>query len=1141
MPTDVPAGVTPTYTQQYRRCGKPSCPLCAAGGRGHGPYWYAYWRENGRTRSRYLGKQSPPGAAPDGEAAPPCDRATPLPPPNAPDGGPQPPAVVVPVVRPHLEARTAAIPAPPPSGLRARTLGGFALWRSGVPLATERWERTKAGALLKWLLGVPGHRLSRDAVAEQFWPEGTPERGMANLRVLVHRLRGALGDARGGDGGCLRYDGEVLALTPGGTDGSDWLDAEAFASAARAALAGWDAAACRVALALYAGDYLPGDAYEEWAVGRRESLRQQRLAVLLHLAAFCTGSGEAEEAERCLGAVLAAEACHEPAGLALMRLHAAGGRPGQALRVYRRFAEALREDLALEPEAPMQALARVLAAQQPPAPAIALPELVRNNLPAPLTSFVGRRRELADLRALLQPAHTTGASAAGDEAPTCRLLTLTGPGGAGKTRLALRLADWLLDELGAYPDGIWLAELASLADPALVPKAVALALGVQEEATRPLSETLALHLRTKRLLLLLDNCEHLVDGCGDLVARLLPVCPALQVLATSRAALGVAGERPWPVPALSLPEAGGAAPAGHLLASEAVRLFLDRARVHRPDLTVTEMNAGAVASICRQLEGVPLALELAAARANMLGLEQIAARLGESVRLLTGGPRTAPRRQRTLRATLNWSYELLTEPEQALLQRLAVFASGCTLEAAEAVCVGEGIAAVEVLELLDGLVRQSLVQVGDAAGVARYRLLETVRHYGQERLAAGGELAAAQQRHAAYYLRLAEEADPHLLGAEQRSWMDRLEREHDNVRAALRWSLGQDNGATALSLGGMLWRFWFTRGYLSEGRQWLHDALRLQAVTTADSALARAKALNGAGALAYYQGDYAEARHRYEQALAIYHELGDRRGVAALLGNVGLVVKDQGDSARATAYYQESLAAFQELEDRRGVANALNNLGIAAGDAGDFARAAALHERSLALKRELEDARGIITSLNNLGAIALDQGNYERAMALHEESLVLARALGHRPSSIVSLGNLGRIAREQGAHDRAIELYAQCLTLCQAVGDKRGIASTLEGLGGLARLQQRSRHAAHLYGLAEAIREAIGAPRPPSEDRGAAYDRDREATRAALGDDGFARAWAEGRALSPEQALSQVVDSALAGGGRVVDDTDGPG
>ncbi|HEY8285561.1 MAG TPA: DUF6788 family protein [Chloroflexota bacterium] len=1087
MPVELPSGVGLTYTQQYRRCGKPSCRLCADGGRGHGPYWYAYWREEGRIRSRYLGKLPPPG-------------------------------VTIPRAEQPEPSTLAVVASSTRSSLQVRTLGSFAIRRGEKPLAVERWERQKIGALFKWLLSAPGHLLARDEVVERFWPDGRPEQGMANLRLLVHRLRKALDGAEGGES-ALRYDGEVLALLPSEA-AAGWLDTERFAVAARAAMAGREAAACRAALALYTGDYLPGDAYEEWAVERREELRRQRIAVLLHLAQLSATAGEGEEAAACLHSVLTLDRCHEPAALELMRFYAGVGRPGQSLRIYRRFTEALREDLDLEPEKETRMLARALASRQAAAPAAPVPETAPNNLPAPLTSFIGRRRELVSLRVLLRPAAEVGARETDDAMPPTRLVTLTGPGGSGKTRLALRLADWLLDEPGIYPDGIWLADLASLADPALVPKRVARALDIQEEAACPLTETLMKHLANKRLLLLLDNCEHLLDGCAALTHTLLASCPGLRILATSRAALGVPGEQPWPVPPLSLPAADAAGPVGHLLESEAARLFLERARIHRPDLTVTEVNARTIARICRQIEGIPLALELAAARMNVLSLEQIAARLDESFRLLTGGPRTAPTRQRTLRATLDWSYNLLSEPERILLRRLAVFAGGCDLDAAEAVCGGEGLAEDEVLDLLTGLIRQSLAWVDETAAAARYRLLETVRQYGQTHLTASGEFSALERRHTTFYLGVVEAAEPALTGAEQAEWLARLDREHDNLRAVLHRAREQGDSLVGLRVAGALWRFWFTRGYLSEGRLWLAVALNLPASTATDLTLMRAKALNGAGSLAYYQGDYAEALAHYEQALALYRALGNTRGVAALLGNVGLVVKEQGDYDQAARLYEDSLATYRDLEDTRGMANALNNLGIVAGDQGDYGRATALHEESLALKRTLGDSRGIVTSLNNLGAIAIDQGDYARAKVLHEESLALARVLDNRRSTVVSLHNLARIAHAQGLDAQAVDLYRQCLTLCRPLGDRISLAQALEGLASCACPRQEFHRAARLYGAAERLREAASVPaRPLAAGDRSSYDRDQALVRSALGVAAVTAAWAEGRALTVDQAV----------------------
>jgi predicted ATPase/transcriptional regulator with XRE-family HTH domain len=458
----------------------------------------------------------------------------------------------------------------------------------------------------------------------------------------------------------------------------------------------------------------------------------------------------------------------------------------------------------------------------------------RSDLPVQPTSFIGREREQAEVVALLG---------------RVRLLTLTGSGGVGKTRLALVVAGDLVDQ---YPAGVWLVELAALAEPGLVPGTAAQILGVREEVGRPLTASIADHLKEKRLLLVLDNCEHLVAACAALASALLRTCPHLHILATSREALEVAGEHRYRVPSLPVPDLTHLPPPERLVESAAVALFLARAQERRADFALTAQNAQAVAQVCVRLDGIPLAMELAAARVDSLSVEGIAARLDNRFRLLTGGARDALPRQRTLRATLDWSYDLLSEPEQALLDRLAVFAGGWTLAAAEAVCVGEGVEGWEVLDLLGSLVNKSLVQTEEAGGEVRYELLETVRQYGQERLAVAGGAAAVRDRHLAWCLALAEKAAPHLTGPEQGGWLTRLETEHDNLRAALVSARETGADELGLRLAAALSHFWYIRSYCSEGRGWLEAAL-----ARGGSAwpTARARALNGAGNLARQQGD----------------------------------------------------------------------------------------------------------------------------------------------------------------------------------------------------------------------------------------------------------------------------------------------
>jgi predicted ATPase/class 3 adenylate cyclase len=500
----------------------------------------------------------------------------------------------------------------------------------------------------------------------------------------------------------------------------------------------------------------------------------------------------------------------------------------------------------------------------------------RTNLPIELSSFVGREQAIAELSDLLASA---------------RLLTLTGPGGIGKTRLALHLA---ADALANYPHGVWLVRLDALADNDLVPAAIATVMGIREQPGRSLLETLTDAIGSSQLLLVLDNCEHLIQACAKLAEALLQACPQVQLLATSRESLNVAGEVVWHVPPLSLPEPHRPPAPEQLGEYQAVRLFIERAVAVRHGFAVTNQNAPAVAQVCQRLDGIPLAIELAAARVGVLSVEQLVERLDERFRLLTGGSRTASPCQQTLRAAIDWSYELLSEAERALFRRLAIFAGGWTMEAAEAVCVGNAIASEDVLDRLSSLVNKSLVNAEERHGAERYRLLETIRDYARERLEASGEAEAVRRQHAEHFLALAEHVAPELRGARQAQWVKRLDAEHDNLRAALHWCVEHGEVEQGLRLGGALWRFWQMHGHLTEGRERLMEALRLpeDGMPSERRMAARAVALNGAAAWRG-TGDYALARSMYEERLAISRELGDRLGVAESLNNLGIVAARQ--------------------------------------------------------------------------------------------------------------------------------------------------------------------------------------------------------------------------------------------------------
>ncbi|MBV9172674.1 MAG: tetratricopeptide repeat protein, partial [Chloroflexi bacterium] len=634
-----------------------------------------------------------------------------------------------------------------------------------------------------------------------------------------------------------------------------------------------------------------------------------------------------------------------------------------------------------------------------------------------------------------------------------RLLTLTGAGGIGKTRLALEAAR---RRAGEDTDGTALVELAALTDPGLVPQAVAAVVDVREQPGRALQDTLVASLQHRQLLLVLDNCEHLIAACAAVAEALLRGCAGLCILATSREPLRVAGETTWRVPSLSLPGPLDGQPVDATVRSEAGRLFIERAQAARPDFALSDRTARAVADVCRRLDGIPLALELGAVRVRVLDIEHIAARLDDRFHLLTGGSRTALRRQQTLRGTVDWSHDLLADEEQVLLRRLSVFAGGWTLEAAEVVCAGAPIERGDVLDLLSGLADKSLVLAEEqSSGHMRYRMLDTLREYAAERLAQAGEKPDLLERQATHVLALAETAELHLHGPEQAAWLERLEQEHENLRAALRWCVEHGSAEQGLRLGASLWRFWHIRGHLSEGREQLAAVLALARVgmPVGSHMAALAAALNGAGVLALRQCDLAAACSLLEQSLAIRRDLGDRRAIANSLGNLGIVAKAQGDRVRSRSLHEESLAIRRALGDEWGIALALQNLAEEAHDQRDYGLVRSLLGECLEIRRELGDRRGVAMALSGLGSVAQDQGDYALAGALLEESLAISRRLQDTQLIALALGNLGKLAQQQGNVVVARSRHEESLGISRQVRDRRGIAIALGHVGVLLRHQ----------------------------------------------------------------------------------------
>ena len=736
-----------------------------------------------------------------------------------------------------------------------------------------------------------------------------------------------------------------------------------------------------------------------------------------------------------------------------------------------------------------------------------------NNLPPQLTSLVGRERELAEVKRLV------GAS---------RLVTLMGMGGAGKTRLALQTAADMVDE---HADGVWFVDLAQVADAGLVSAAVLAAMGLRAPPGRTGPDAVVEQLRARALLIVLDNCEHVVAECARLAAALLLGCARTRILATSRERLDVPGETVWRVPALPTPDPASADQMGELLACEAVRLFAERARQAEPGFTLTTANAHAVGRVCRRLDGLPLAIELAAARVRVLPVEQIANRLEERLPaggrgsssqfdLLTGGGRTVQPRQQTLRALLDWSHDLLPEPERVLLRRLGVFGAGWTLAAAETICAGDGLEAHEVLDRLTGLVDKSLVVAESAHGEGRYRMLETLRRYALERLEASGEAAALRRAHLAYFRGLAEEAERGLRGADQATWCARALAEADNLHGALRNALELGEVADGLRLGGTLWRLWWDKGRIEEWRQLLDGLLAVP--TTGDRAVvaARVGGLVAAGQLGVWRGDQARARARLDEALALAESIGDGVGAAYAMALASRLSRDGGDATGARVLGERAVTLFRAADDPWGLGLALYFLGLVR-EAEDTPAATALFEESLRRFGEAGSRWDAAMPLRGLGLVAYRAGDVTRADRLFADGLVLSRERGDSWSVAVALRMRGELALARGDADAARSYYAEALVAARALGNPRGLASAVAGLAGAAALVGRAADAAWLLGSVDAAVAAHGALVDVLDAGTGAQSLAR--VRAGLDEAAFAAAWAQGGATPIDQAAELAV------------------
>jgi predicted ATPase/DNA-binding SARP family transcriptional activator len=962
--------------------------------------------------------------------------------------------------------------------VQIRLFGGFAVSVGGEVVPPRAWRLRKAKSLVKLLALAPERRVHRERATELLWPERTPEAAANNFHQALYVARRAL-EVAGDDSAVLPLRDDMLVLYP---DGSVEVDVDVFEAAVARARETGVLSDYRAALGLYGGELLPEDRYEGWAVGRREASSEAHLGLLLEVSARLAEDGDAPAAIEVLEQAVVIDPLHEEVHRALMRLFAAGGRRQQALEQYHQLRNALSRDLEAEPDPQTGRLYRaLLRGEVDPDPPERKPraekarprdrrvaEPARHNLPVALTSFIGRERELREVARLLD---------------RNRLLTLTGAGGSGKTRLGLEAAT---ARASVGREGVWLIELAGLGDPELVAAATASALGLTLPSQRPALEGLSAQLAPWQVLLILDNCEHLVSACAVMAGQLLGMCPELQILATSREPLRVPGEVTWRVPSLALPTPERTVTLSELASCESVRLFCERAADVASGFTLSDANAAAVTEICLRLDGMPLALELAAARVGALSPAQIAERLGDCLAVLTAGSRSALDRQQTLRATLSWSHALLTSIERALFCRLSVFAGTFALEAAEKVAAGEVIHRRQIADLLGRLVDKSLVVAEEHADGFRYRLLEPMRQYARELLVEAGEATTLEARHYAFYLELARAADPDGTAAAPVLAADRLEPDHDNLRAALAWALRHEP-KQALRLAVHMGPMWMAGSHFQEGSGWLHAAL---AAAPAPTEL-RAEALRTASGLEIRLGRTGGVTEVGIERVAIFRALGDRRAVAHALDEVGVYEYMASRYDRAERLYIESRALGEELDDRKVVAAVLHSVAVLAQCRGDFAGARETLADSLARLREVPAAdteaffrvhtvglfvagegpggaprmyfeetaqffrrvdarRAIGYVLAGLGDVARAQALTEPARERLTESLAHFRDAGDAMGTAFALNRLGNLAGARGEHELGREWLEEGLTLRRELGDRRGVGMTLSNLGLLA-------------------------------------------------------------------------------------------
>ncbi|MEZ4867603.1 MAG: tetratricopeptide repeat protein [Caldilineaceae bacterium] len=909
------------------------------------------------------------------------------------------------------------------SSLSLHLLGGVSLVHNGMALPTPRSRR---GLALFIYLACSGRAHTREALADLLWDMTSTSQSLSNLRTVLSRLPAPLAAH-------LLIDRATIAVDSAGSLLIDAVELEQVVKNTTATMSVQSAAQLATALATYQGEFLDGlhieDAarFTEWLVVERERLRYLALDGYQRLTAYYLASGDYAAGIPVATALLRLDPTDETGHGQLMRLLAYSGQRAAALAqfdTYRRMAQA---ELGVMPDDALQRLYNQILDDEIAAPTV-LTEAAgpHHNLPAQVTPLLGRQAAVAAVQALLRWADV-------------RLVTLTGPGGVGKSRLGEAVA-WTL--LADFADGVFVIELAAVRDPQLVLSAIAKTLEVRDQDSTPLHQRLQEYLQEKQCLLLLDNFEQVI-GAAPRVLALLRACPQVKVLVTSRETLRLRGEQEFPVPTLAQ--------------ADAVDLFVQRAQAVQPTFTLDTSTAAVVTSICQQLDYLPLALELAAAHSKVLAPAAILARLQDRFAFLIGRTRDLPDRQRTLRATLDWSHELLTVEEKRLFQRLAVFIGGRSLEAVTTVCNpvdDKRITplSVDMLDVLTALLDKSLLyQTPSTTGEPRFMLLLTIHDYASAQLAGSGEADALRQRHLDYYLALAEQAEAELTGANQILWLNRLDAELDNLRAALDYALMSGEIELGARLSAALRRFWGMRGYVGEGRQWLEALLApsQERSPLTLSPLTRAKALSAAGTLAEAQSDYEQAVTLQQEALALRRAHGDKTGVAVSLNNLGFLAENQGDYRTARSMYEETLALSRAIDYKLYRVISLINLGRLLHALGEYTSARDYAAEGLALNRVMGNQWGIALSLDNLGNLALSQGDYPAARGYYEEALAIRQGFGGKWGIATSLQNLGELNQRQGHYAVAQTLYAESLALRKEIRDQAGIAGVLHSLAGL--------------------------------------------------------------------------------------------